>query len=134
MPGIGSGINDMTFGDQPINNTGNNSTTLITVHVHNTYGKTDKQWIDTYVYPTMESSQSPTSSRLWEVMNGNLVLQSESLTPAGNYDLSYFLFDNGVEYEFDLVVSPFNRKPPVFPTKEEEQALRAVVESVASKL
>jgi len=134
LPGIGSGINDMTFGDQPINNTGNNSTTLITVHVHNTYGKTDEQWIDTYVYPTMESSQSPTSSRLWEVMNGNLVLQSESLTPAGNYDLSYFLFDNGVEYEFDLVVSPFNRKPPVFPTKEEEQALRAVVESVASKL
>jgi hypothetical protein len=67
-------------------------------------------------------------------MNGNLVLQSESLTPAGNYDLDYFLFDNGVEYDFELVVSPFNRKPPVFLTKDEEQTLRAVVESVAAQL
>lgn len=94
--------NSMTFGDQPINNSGNNTTTLITVNIENLFGRTDEQWIENVLYPSIQQLESPTSSMLWDVMNGKLVLQAVTQTPAGGYDLGYHVFDNGVVYSFAL--------------------------------
>lgn len=92
----------ITFGNQPRDNNGNNSTTLIVVTARDSSGKTEEQWIDTELNPMLTSLGSATSTQSWDVMNGRRVLEAETMTPAGSYNLTYFLFDNGTEYSFNL--------------------------------
>ncbi len=92
----------ITFGNQPRDNNGNNSTTLIVVTARNSSSNTEEQWIDTELNPMLASLESATSTQSWEVMNGRRVLEAETLTPAGAYNLTYFFFDNGTEYSFNL--------------------------------
>ena len=136
LPDVGNGLYSVTFGNQPINDTGNNTTTLIVVNVHDTYGKTDEEWIDTGLAPELAALQSATSTQLWDVVNGKLVLEAETITPAGGYNLNYFLFDNGAEYSFDLapsyLVPEYRGKNLV--NSPDAQTLRAVMESVAERL
>jgi hypothetical protein len=95
-------VDSMTFGDQPMNDSGNSTTTFIAVNIQDNFGKTDEQWIDSVLYPNLEQLESPTSTMLWKVVNGRLVLEAVIRTPAGGFDLDYYLFDDGFEYVFQL--------------------------------
>jgi hypothetical protein len=102
LPDFASGtIDNVTFGDQPENDSGNNTTTLITVNVEYTSGTTDEASIDA-LFSSLEELGSPTSTKLWEVMNHRLVLEAVVRTPGGGYDLDDYLFDGGLEYSFAL--------------------------------
>ena len=95
--------NSVTFGNQPINANGNNTTTLIVVNAQNSSGQTDEQWIDTVLYPDyVQPLEAPTSSLLWSVVNEKLVLEAIIQTPAGGYNLYDYVFNNGAVYSFDL--------------------------------
>jgi hypothetical protein len=122
--------NSMTFGDQPINNSGNNTTTLINVNVQNLSGQTDEQWIETDLYPSLQQVESPSSSLLWSVMNGRLVLGSVVKNPSGGYDVVYHVFDNGVIYSFSL--NPWHTENLL--TSSDAQTLKTMVQNFAESL
>jgi hypothetical protein len=120
----------ITFGNQPMDNNGNNSTTLIVVTARNASGKTEQQWIDTEVEPMLASLGSTTSTQSWNVMNGRRVLEAKTMTPAGSYNLTNFLFDNGIEYSFNLAPSflapEYNAKD--LASSSDAQVLRSMVQ------
>ena len=99
----------ITFGDQPTNDHGDLNTTTIIVTGESLNGRTPEQWIDYRLSywdePTLNTATS--AIRVWGVQNGRFIIGNVSVTPAGGYTLSYYLFDNGVVYMFVLEPSPF---------------------------
>lgn len=95
----------VTFGNQPMNNTGNNTTTLIVMNTQDLSGRTDEEWIVNVLYPTLQNLQSTTSANFWTVSNGKLVFETITKTPAGGFNLNYYVFNNGTVYSFDLAPS-----------------------------
>lgn len=122
--------NSETFGDQPINNSGNNTTTLIVANTENLYGRTNMEWITNVLYPEISQLNSPTSSELWSVINGKLVLEAITQTPAGGYDLNYSVFDDGAVYSFSL--NPWHSEN-LF-TGQDAQTLRGMVQKFTADL
>lgn len=123
--------NSVTFGDQPISNSGNNTTTLIGVNAQDPFGRTDGQWITDVLYPTVAQEGGPTSTRLWSVINGRLILEAVVQTPAGGYNLYYYVLGNGVEYSFDLEPWYFDKN---ILTNPDAQTLQAMVQNFAESL
>lgn len=129
-------VTNITFGNQPMSASGNNTTSLITAGTVETFGKTDEQWVDSVLAPMIAGNESVTSSQLWDVISGRLVLELETMTPAGGYSLTYCLFDNGTIYSFSLTPSYLI---PEYKNKDlantlDGQTLFAMVQNFAKKL
>lgn len=107
----GTPVSGITLGDQPINSTGNNTTTLIVITARSITDansiptSTDAEWAKLRYVLDNESSQ--TSTQFWDIVDNKLVLEEEGLTPAGRYTLGYYLIYGGNEYSFQLIPSPF---------------------------
>lgn len=93
--------NSVTFGDHPIDSK-DPFTALITVHMQTYPGKTDTQWIASVLSPALAQLHTSTSTRIWSVMDGKLVLEAITQTPAGGSELNYYVLNNGVVYSFSL--------------------------------
>jgi hypothetical protein len=131
LPDFTSGaINNMTFGDQPVNGTGNNTTTLIIVNVEDNSGRTDEASIDA-LYSSLEELGSPTTTKLWEVINHRLALEAAVRTPSGGYDLDYYLFDGALEYSFAL--NPWYSDSNITASPD-ARTLQTMVQSLAATL
>ncbi len=136
-------VNYMTFGDQPINNTGNNTSTSIVVTANGiTDGNgnptsTDIGWA--WLRGILDAGESQTSTQLWDVVNNKLVLGEVSLNPSGRYMLTYYLIYGGDEYSFQLIPSPFLPSSTQYNqaniiNSPDAQVLREVVKEVAGQI
>ncbi len=125
-----------TFGTQPMNRSGNTTTTLITVNVQNLSGRTDEEWIADVLEPTLQGLQSAASTNTWMVSNGKLVLEAITQTPAGGFNLNYYVFNNGAVYAFDLAPSylaPEYRDKNLVDSPD-AQTLRVMVQNFTKQL
>jgi hypothetical protein len=136
-------VNNVTFGNQPINNTGNVTSTSITVtanDITDTNGNpvsTDSDWA--WLRGILDSGESQTSTQVWDIVDNKLVLGEVSLNPSGRYMLTYYLIYGGDEYVFQLIPSPFLPSSAQYNqiniiNSPDAQTLRGIVESVAGQI
>lgn len=139
----GTPVSGMTFGNQPINNGGNNTTTLIVINAHaitdvnSNSTSTAIEW--TWLRGILDAGESQTSTQLWDVVNNKLVLGEVSLNPSGRYSLSYYLICGGAEYSFQLIPSPFLTPSAQYNqtniiNSPDAQVLREIVKEVAGQI
>lgn len=95
-----------TFANEP-KSTHNSSAATITVSGGSLSGETPTQWIASRTYRIDRSLQAATSTMLWTVERGRVVVSAVTKTPAGGFVLSYQLFSRGAVYTFMLTPSPF---------------------------
>lgn len=140
-------INSITIADQPVNNTGNNTSTLIVItaraitDANGMPTSTDAEW--SQLRYTLDNADSQTSTQLWGIVDNKLVLEEEGTTPAGRYTLSYYLIYGGDEYLFQLVPSPFFPSSSQYSQQYNQanilnspgaQVLRELVNEIAEKI
>ncbi len=134
--------NILTFGDQPMNNTGNVTTTLITINAQAITAQgiptsTDAKWLN--LRSVLDSGNSQTSTQLWDIVDNKLVLGEVSLNPSGRYMLTYYLIYGGDEYVFHLIPSPFLPSLAQYDqtniiNSPDAQVLREIVKEVAGQI
>jgi len=139
----GTPVSGITFGNQPINKTGNDTTTLIMINAHtitdanSSPTSTDVEWANLRM--VLDSGDSQTSTQLWDVIDNKLMLGEVSFTPAGRYRLTYYLIYGGAEYSFQLLPSPFLPSSAQYNEKNitnspDAEILREMVKEVAEKI
>ncbi|HUC01927.1 MAG TPA: hypothetical protein VMA75_03405 [Candidatus Paceibacterota bacterium] len=128
--GTNGPVNNITFGNKPMASA-DDAATMIVVNAQDPFGRTDEQWIADVLSSSLEELGSPTSTRLWSAINGRLVLRAVTQTPAGGYDLNYYILNDGVEYIFQL--DPTHADDNIS-SSSDAQTLHTMVQNFAESL